>query len=57
MKKTIDSNETCKKVRKPCFLIRLMAAILQGVAIRSIGSWGAFMVDENGNFIEDYNEL
>ena len=42
-----------KEKRKRVKFWELMAYIMQQVFLRTVGSWGAFVVDENGNFIED----
>lgn len=42
-----------KTNKKPGILTRIIAAILQGVFLHSVGSWGAFVVDENGNFVDE----
>lgn len=42
-----------KKQKKRIKLQEIIAYILQEVFLHTAGSWGAFIVDENGNFIDD----
>ena len=47
-----------KEKRKRTTIKEVIAYILQQVFAKSVGSWGAFIVDEDGNFIDDEdNEL
>ena len=42
-----------KEKRKRTTIKEVIVYILQQVFANSVGSWGAFIVDENGNFEED----
>lgn len=47
-----------KEKRKRIKITEVIVYILQQVFLRTVGSWGAFIVDEDGNFIDDEdNEL
>ena len=47
-----------KEKRKRIKITEVIVYILQQVFLRKVGSWGAFIVDEDGNFIDDEdNEL
>ena len=47
-----------KEKRKRIKITEVIVYILQQVFLRTVGSWGAFVVDENGNFVDyDDNEL
>ena len=47
-----------KEKRKRIKITEVIVYILQRVFLRTVGSWGAFIVDEDGNFIDDEdNEL
>ena len=39
--------------RKRVTLSEVIARIFEQVFLHSVGSWGAFIVDENGNFVEE----
>ncbi len=34
---------------------QLIIALLNGVFLQTAGSWGAFIIDDEGNFIDDWN--
>ncbi len=42
-----------KQKRKRITIQEIIAYIFQEVFLHTVGSWGAFIVDENGNFIDD----
>lgn len=42
-----------KKKKKRVKFWEAIAYIMQQVFLRTTGSWGAFVVDENGNFVDD----
>ena len=44
-----------KEKRKQTTIKEVIAYILQQVFAKSVGSWGAFIVDEDGNFV-DYDD-
>ena len=44
-----------KEKRKRTTIKEVIAYILQQVFAKSVGSWGAFIVGEDGNFI-DYDD-
>lgn len=47
-----------KEKRKRIKITEVIVYILQQVFLRTVGSWGAFIVYEDGNFIDDEdNEL
>ena len=47
-----------KEKRKRIKITEVIVYILQQVFLRTVGSWGASIVDEDGNFIDDEdNEL
>ena len=37
-------------------ITEVIVYILQHVFLRTVGSWGAFVIDENGNFIDYEND-
>ena len=37
-------------------ITEVIVYILQQVFLRTVGSWGAFVIDENGNFIDYEND-
>ena len=39
--------------RKRVTFSEAIARIFEQVFLHSVGSWGAFIVDENGNFVEE----
>lgn len=39
--------------RKRVTFSEVITCLFEQVFLRSVGSWGAFIVDENGNFVED----
>ena len=41
-----------KEKRKRIKITEVIVYILQQVFLRTVGSWGAFVIDENGNFID-----
>lgn len=45
-----------KEKRKRTTIKEVIVYILQQVFANSVGSWGAFVVDENGNFIDYEND-
>ena len=42
-----------KEKRKRVTFSEVISCLFEQVFLRSVGSWGAFIVDENGNFVED----
>ena len=42
-----------KEKRKQTTIKEVIVYILQQAFANSVGSWGAFIVDEDGNFIDD----
>ena len=45
-----------KEKRKRIKITEVIVCILQQVFLRTVGSWGAFVIDENGNFIDYEND-
>lgn len=45
-----------KEKRKRTTIKEVIVYILQQVFLRTVGSWGAFVIDENGNFIDYEND-
>ena len=45
-----------KEKRKSIKITEVIVYILQQVFLRTVGSWGAFVIDENGNFIDYEND-
>ena len=45
-----------KEKRIRIIITEVIVYILQQVFLRTVGSWGAFVIDENGNFIDYEND-
>ena len=45
-----------KEKRKRINITEVIVYILQQVFLCTVGSWGAFVIDENGNFIDYEND-
>ena len=43
--------------KKPRVIETLIGSLLKEVFVHSVGSWGAFPVDEDGNFIEQSENI
>ena len=45
-----------KEKRKRIKITEVIVYILQQVFLRTVGSWGAFVIDENGNFKYEHDK-
>ena len=46
-----------KEKRKRIKITEVIVYILQQVFLRTVGSWGAFVIDENGNIDYENDEM